>query len=77
VHYDLGNDLFKLFLDTKCATTLRCWRDAFFANIDQIRIALFGRADSTLDFYLCYCEGGFIERDLVDVQMLLVNPEHH
>jgi len=26
------------------------------------------------EFYLCYCEGGFIERQLGDVQMLLTKP---
>ena len=26
------------------------------------------------DYYLCYCEGGFAERQLGDVQMLLTKP---
>jgi len=26
------------------------------------------------DYYLCYCEGGFLERQLGDVQMLLTKP---
>jgi len=26
------------------------------------------------EFYLCYCEAGFTERALGDVQMLLVKP---
>jgi cyclopropane-fatty-acyl-phospholipid synthase len=26
------------------------------------------------EFYLCYCEGGFAERQLGDVQMLLAKP---
>ena len=26
------------------------------------------------EFYLCYCEGGFAERQLGDVQMLLTKP---
>jgi len=26
------------------------------------------------EYYLCYCEGGFAERVLGDVQMLLVKP---
>jgi cyclopropane-fatty-acyl-phospholipid synthase len=26
------------------------------------------------EFYLCYCEGGFEERQLGDVQMLLTKP---
>jgi cyclopropane-fatty-acyl-phospholipid synthase len=26
------------------------------------------------DYYLCYCEGGFLERQIGDVQMLLTKP---
>jgi cyclopropane-fatty-acyl-phospholipid synthase len=26
------------------------------------------------EYYLCYCEGGFLERQLGDVQMLLTKP---
>ena len=26
------------------------------------------------EYYLCYCEGGFAERQLGDVQMLLTKP---
>ena len=28
------------------------------------------------EFYLCYCEGGFEERALGDVQMLLAKPNN-
>ena len=28
------------------------------------------------EFYLCYCEGGFIERVISDVHMLLVKPDN-
>jgi cyclopropane-fatty-acyl-phospholipid synthase len=27
------------------------------------------------EYYLCYCEGGFTERDIGTVQMLLVKPD--
>jgi cyclopropane-fatty-acyl-phospholipid synthase len=58
------------------ATTLRRWRDAFFANIDQVRALGYSEEFIRLwDFYLCYCEGGFIERQLGDVQMLLTKPD--
>lgn len=58
------------------ATTLRRWRDAFFANIEQVRALGYSEDFIRLwDYYLCYCEGGFIERQLGDVQMLLVKPE--
>jgi cyclopropane-fatty-acyl-phospholipid synthase len=57
------------------ATTLRLWRDAFFANIDKVRSLGYSEDFIRLwDYYLCYCEGGFIERQLGDVQMLLTKP---
>lgn len=57
------------------ATTLRKWRETFFARIDKVREL--GYPDHFIrlwDFYLCYCEGGFAERQLGDVQMLFVKP---
>ncbi len=54
------------------ATTLAAWRRNLFANADAIRAR--GYPDTLLrmwDFYLCYCEGGFAERTLGDVQMVL------
>jgi cyclopropane-fatty-acyl-phospholipid synthase len=57
------------------ATTLRRWRERMFANIQQIR--LLGYPDTFIrmwEYYLCYCEGGFHERVLGDVQMLLTKP---
>jgi len=57
------------------ATTLRHWRDAFFANIEQVRALGYSEEFIRLwEFYLCYCEGGFLERQLGDVQMLLTKP---
>ena len=57
------------------ATTLRAWRERFFANLAAVR--KLGLSDSFVrlwEFYLCYCEGGFIERALGDVHMLLAKP---
>ena len=57
------------------ATTLRHWRQRFTANLDRVRAL--GYPDRFIRmwlFYLCYCEGGFIERSIGDVQMLLVKP---
>jgi cyclopropane-fatty-acyl-phospholipid synthase len=59
------------------ATTLRKWRENFFANLNAVKAL--GYPDTFLrmwEFYLCYCEGGFAERALGDVQMLLVKPEN-
>jgi cyclopropane-fatty-acyl-phospholipid synthase len=55
--------------------TLRRWREAFRANLDAVRKLGFSeRFVRMWDFYLAYCEGGFAERYLGDVQLLLVKP---
>jgi cyclopropane-fatty-acyl-phospholipid synthase len=57
------------------ATTLRHWRERFFANLSAVR--KLGLNDSFVrmwEFYLCYCEGGFMERALGDVHILLSKP---
>lgn len=59
------------------ATTLSKWRDNFFEHIEAIRAMGYPEAFIRMwDFYLCYCEGGFEERALGDVHMLLVKPEN-
>ena len=57
------------------ARTLREWRTRFLARIDAVRGL--GYPDEFVllwEFYLAYCEGGFEERVLGDVQMLLFRP---
>jgi cyclopropane-fatty-acyl-phospholipid synthase len=57
------------------ARTLRTWRERFFDNIRQVRAL--GYSDTFIrmwEFYLCYCEAGFQERYLGDVQMLFAKP---
>lgn len=57
------------------ATTLRKWRERFFENWPQIR--QLGYADSFArmwEYYLCYCEGGFEERAIGTVQVLMIKP---
>jgi cyclopropane-fatty-acyl-phospholipid synthase len=57
------------------ARTLAAWRRNFFDHLPQVRAL--GYPDSFVrmwEFYLCYCEGGFAERQLGDVQMLLTKP---
>ncbi len=57
------------------ARTLALWRQNFFDNIGAVR--RLGFPDSFIrlwEFYLCYCEGGFAERQLGDVQILLTKP---
>ena len=57
------------------ATTLKMWRERFLARQSEVRAL--GFPESFLrrwEYYLCYCEGGFEERQLGDVQMLLTKP---
>jgi cyclopropane-fatty-acyl-phospholipid synthase len=57
------------------ARTLRLWRERLLARQDEVRAL--GYPETFLrmwEYYLCYCEGGFEERQLGDVQMLLTKP---
>jgi cyclopropane-fatty-acyl-phospholipid synthase len=57
------------------ARTLRTWRRRFFENLDQVRELGFGEAFIRMwEYYLCYCEGAFMERYLGDVHLLLTKP---
>jgi cyclopropane-fatty-acyl-phospholipid synthase len=57
------------------AATLRAWRERFFANLARIRALGYPESFVRLwEYYLCYCEGAFAERQLGDVQMLLTKP---
>jgi cyclopropane-fatty-acyl-phospholipid synthase len=59
------------------ATTLARWRENFFEKIAEVRQLGYPETFIRMwDFYLCYCEGGFEERALGDVHMLLVKPEN-
>ncbi|MGA7879067.1 MAG: cyclopropane-fatty-acyl-phospholipid synthase family protein [Desulfoferrobacter sp.] len=56
-------------------TTLQAWHSRFLKNVEQVR--RLGYPESFIrmwEFYLCYCEAGFAERYLGDVQMLLTKP---
>ena len=58
------------------ATTLNRWRDNFFARIDEVRGQDFPDAFIRMwEYYLCYCEGAFLERAISDVQILFAKPE--
>jgi cyclopropane-fatty-acyl-phospholipid synthase len=57
------------------ARTLRAWRERFLARQADVRALGYPeRFVRMWEFYLCYCEGGFEERQLGDVQMLLTKP---
>ena len=58
------------------ATTLRRWRENFFANLDAIRALGYPETFVRMwEFYLCYCEGGFAERFIGDVHLVLTKPD--
>lgn len=57
------------------ALTLAAWRERFNAALESVRAQGYPeRFIRMWNYYLCYCEGGFIERSIGDVQMLLVKP---
>jgi cyclopropane-fatty-acyl-phospholipid synthase len=57
------------------ARTLALWRENFKGKLDAVRRLGYSEQFIRLwEFYLCYCEGGFLERQLGDVQMLLTKP---
>jgi cyclopropane-fatty-acyl-phospholipid synthase len=54
------------------ATTLAAWRRNLLANAEQVRARGYPEALLRMwHFYLSYCEGGFVERALGDVQIVL------
>jgi cyclopropane-fatty-acyl-phospholipid synthase len=56
--------------------TLREWRARFLARRDAVRALGFDEAFVRLwEFYLAYCEAGFEERYIRDLQVLLAKPE--
>ena len=57
------------------ARTLNEWRQRFFANIGKVRAL--GFSDTFIrmwEYYLCYCEGGFAERYINNVQVMFAKP---
>jgi cyclopropane-fatty-acyl-phospholipid synthase len=58
------------------AETLARWRANFHRQLPRVRAM--GHDEHFIrmwEFYLCYCEGGFHERDISTVQMLLAKPQ--
>jgi cyclopropane-fatty-acyl-phospholipid synthase len=57
------------------AHTLRLWRERFMARQHDVRAQGYPESFVRMwEYYLAYCEGGFEERQLGDVQMLLTKP---
>jgi cyclopropane-fatty-acyl-phospholipid synthase len=58
------------------ARTLSDWRLRFMSQLDAVRKLGYSSHFIRLwEYYLCYCEGGFLERDIGTVQMLLTKPD--
>lgn len=59
------------------ARTLRDWRLAFEGQLDKVRAMKFDeRFIRMWKYYLCYCEGGFIERSIGTAQLLMAKPKY-
>jgi len=57
------------------AKTLKDWREKFIKNEDQIMALGFDKRFMRMWlFYLCYCEGGFIERSISDLHIHISKP---
>jgi len=58
------------------AHTLHAWRDNFHAALPQVRRLGFDETFIRMwRYYLCYCEGGFMERVIHTAQFLLAKPQ--
>ncbi len=59
------------------ATTLNHWRKNFFSRIDHVRNLGYPETFIRMwEYYLCYCEGGFLERSISDVLLVAEKPVH-
>ena len=59
------------------ASTLRDWRQRFNQSFSSLRNKGYDDAFKRLwNFYLCYCEGGFLERAISVVHLVATRPEN-
>ena len=57
------------------ALTLNHWRKRFLSRLEDVRkLGYDERFVRMWEYYLCYCEGGFIERSIGTAQMLFARP---
>jgi cyclopropane-fatty-acyl-phospholipid synthase len=60
------------------ATTLAHWRERFLASAERVaELGYDERFRRLWELYFSYCEGGFRERRIQDVQILLAKPGNH
>ena len=59
------------------ALTIRAWRERFESNLPKIkRMGYSEQFIRMWRFYLAYCEGGFIEKTISNVQLLFAKPKN-
>ena len=59
------------------AETLRRWRENFMANVERAQeLGYDERFQRLWRLYLSWCEAGFAERRIGNVQMVLAKPRH-
>jgi cyclopropane-fatty-acyl-phospholipid synthase len=57
------------------ASTLSRWRENFFDRIEAVRAQGFSESFLRMwEYYLCYCEGAFLERAISDLQIVFTKP---
>lgn len=60
------------------ALTLALWRKAFLAKVRDIQEQGFGTDFIRMwDYYLAYCQGGFMERVIHTAQIVMAKPQHN
>ena len=65
-------------IGTSYALTLQHWRERFMSRLAEVREQGFDETFIKMwEFYLCYCEGGFRERAISDVQLLFTKEQNH
>jgi cyclopropane-fatty-acyl-phospholipid synthase len=65
------------YLSAQYPDTMRLWRERFLANSERIASLGYDRRFRRMwELYLAWCEGGFREGRIGDVQMLLAKPAH-
>jgi len=58
------------------ATTLNRWRENFTARLDEVRRMGYSEPFIRMwEYYLCYCEGAFLERAISDLQIVFAKPD--
>jgi len=57
--------------------TLHDWRERFFQSENRVRSLGYDESFIRLwEFYLCYCEGGFMERSISTIQAVISKPSY-